>query len=46
LFIEEICIKEELTERRMLQYNFSRLKAGHDIENQMIQEYLKNEDKI
>jgi len=30
----------------MLQYNFSKLKAGHDIENQMVQEYLKNEDKV
>jgi hypothetical protein len=44
--IEEICIKEELNERRLMQYKFSKLKAGQDIENELIQEYLKNEDNI
>ncbi len=44
--IEEICIKEELNERRLIQFSLSRLKAGHDIENKMIQEYLKNEDDV
>ncbi len=43
---EEFCIKEELNDRKLLQFSLARLKAGNDLENQMIQEYLKNEDKI
>ena len=43
---EEICIKEELNDRKLLQLSLAKLKAGNDLENQMLQEYLKNEDII
>jgi hypothetical protein len=45
MMLEEICIKEELNDRRILQLTLNKLKAGQDIENALIQNYMKNSDK-
>ncbi len=44
--VENICIKEELRERKDLERQFLRLKAGSDLENTIVMNYMKNSDKF
>ncbi len=44
--IEDICVREELNERKQLDRQLIRLKAGSDLENTIILNYLKNGDKF
>jgi hypothetical protein len=46
LWIEDMCVREELNERKLLERKALRLKAGSNLENTIIQNYLKNGDKI
>ncbi len=46
LMIEEMCIKEELADRSKIEKAMRKLKAGQDIENVMVMNYLNNESAI
>jgi hypothetical protein len=44
--LEELCIKEELYERQHLERVSRKLKAGSDFDNAILQNYIKNHDRI
>lgn len=43
--VEEICLAEELNEQMYVEHNLNKLKAGNDIENSIVMNYLTNENK-
>jgi hypothetical protein len=44
--MEEVCYREEINSQRALEFNLNKLKAGADIENKIITNYLSNENRF